>query len=174
MLTLLNLAQARAGMTDELDADVKADKLYVSPRLNDQGRSHYPGLLRQAIASHDDSWLADHLRAAGCFKATETRNTKKGPIQASVPLTAADTLAEGEFNRFYARGLCQFAIKGSIPSLTVYRAKPVVSPRPESEAMIGELINPTSLLNDLRIHIGVDTALGLPAGPNSGLSVRLL
>lgn len=29
------------------------------------------------------------------------------------------------------------------------------------------------MLDDLRTHVGVDTALGLPPGPNSGLSVRL-
>jgi len=45
--------------------------------------------------------------------------------------------------------------------------------RPESQRMIGNTISAKALLDDLRAHIGVDTALGLPAGPNSGLSVRL-
>jgi hypothetical protein len=29
------------------------------------------------------------------------------------------------------------------------------------------------LLDDLRTNVGVDTALGLPAGPNSGLSAMI-
>lgn len=36
----------------------------------------------------------------------------------------------------------------------------------------GQLVDPTSLLNDLRTNIGSDTSSGFP-GPNSGLSVQL-
>jgi hypothetical protein len=57
--------------------------------------------------------------------------------------------------------------------LLVYRAKAVMVPRADSQAMIGIMIDAKALLADLRIHQGVDTALGLPNGPNSGLSVRL-
>jgi hypothetical protein len=174
MLNLQNLDEkSRNFMVAELDSDIKAGTLYLSPRLNDIGRDRYPKLLRQAIQSHDDSWLADNLRAEGCFKDTETRQTKRGVVHASVPVTAADTLAEGEFNRFYARGLCRVAIEGNIPSLIVYRAKDVSSPRSESERMIGKAVDPAALLNDLRTHTGMDTALHLPPGPNSGLSVCL-
>src|SRR6266852_696170 len=98
MLNLLNLAEARSAMISELDADIGAGTLYLSPRLNPQGRTRYPALLREAMQSHDDSWLANKLRTEHLFNATETRQTKKGPISASVPVTAADTLAEGEFN----------------------------------------------------------------------------
>lgn len=45
--------------------------------------------------------------------------------------------------------------------------------RSASEAMIGSHIDPHALLEDLRTHQGIDTALGLPPGPNSGLSVKL-
>jgi len=173
MLNLTNLSEARSAMLDELESDIRAGTLYLSARFNDHGRALYPELLREAIRSHDDSWLADRLRAEGCFEATETRQTKKGPVQASVPVTAAETLAEGEFNRFYARGLCRLAIERRLPSLTIYRAKAVSSPRPESEAMIGTTIDPSALLRDLRTHPGMDTSLRLPPGPNSGLSVRL-
>lgn len=160
-------------MVSELDVDISAGTLYLSPRLSSQGRTRYPELLREAIQSHDDSWLVDKLRAEHLFKATETRKTKKGIVTASVPVTAADTLAEGEFNRFYARGLCRVAIAGGIQALTIYRAKDVSVPRPDSEQMIGTTIDPTPLLDDLRTHQGMDTALHLPPGPNSGLSVRL-
>jgi hypothetical protein len=56
----------------------------------------------------------------------------------------------------------------------VYRAKHVDNPRPESEAKIGVLVDSQKLLNDLRTNPGVEPALGIPPGPNSGLSVQLL
>jgi hypothetical protein len=92
-----------------------------------------------------------------------------------VPYTAAQTLSEGEFNRYYIRALCLRALKEE-RELEVYRAKEVSDPRPESQRMIGLILDTKraeTLLNDLRINVGVDTALGLPNGPNSGLSVKI-
>jgi hypothetical protein len=58
--------------------------------------------------------------------------------------------------------------------LIVYRAKPVRNPRPESEAMIESTLAADDLLTDLRSHTGDEMpTLGVPSGPNSGLSVRL-
>lgn len=173
MLMLANLDDAvRSFMLEEVDADIRAGKLYLSPRLNTHGLAKYPELLKEAIRSHTDDWLANALRER-CFNETESRRTKNGTTQVRVPVTAADTLAEGEFNRYYARGVCLKAIANQIPSLTVYRAKEVTNPRPESEQMIGRQIDPVALLDDLRAHTGIDTALHLPPGPNSGLSVRI-
>ncbi|MGN6367039.1 MAG: hypothetical protein ACTHN5_02140 [Phycisphaerae bacterium] len=174
MLNLVNLDEkTRHHMLQELDADVTADTLYRSPRLNDEGRRVYPQLLREACANHDDQWLALQLRNQGCFLEKETRRTKTGVISANVPITAPQTLAEGEFNRYYARGLCRRAIDGAIPLLLIYRAKEVENPRSESLRLIGTQISPKALLDDLRAHPGMDTALRLPPGPNSGLSVKL-
>ena len=64
-------------------------------------------------------------------------------------------------------------MEDGIPYVEVYRAKTVAEPRPESMAMIGARLGPDALLMDLRANVGVDTALGLPPGPNSGLSGRL-
>jgi len=56
----------------------------------------------------------------------------------------------------------------------IYRAKPVTTPRPESEARIETALAPEELLEDLRSHPGDERpSLGVPSGPNSGLSVRL-
>ncbi|BBI63173.1 hypothetical protein HSBAA_44790 [Vreelandella sulfidaeris] len=41
----------------------------------------------------------------------ERKKPKGGTTIAKIPVTANETLAEGEFNRFYARGFCQRAIK---------------------------------------------------------------
>lgn len=174
-LKLVNLDdRTRSFMVSEIESDKKADKLYVSPRLNERGREKYYDLLREAADKHDDSWLAERLRRDGLMKTVEERKKPKGGYTtAQVPVTAPDTLAEGEFNRFYIRGLCLRAIQDNIPELLIYRAKEVSSPRRESEAKIGERIDPQRLLEDVRAKPGVDTALGLPAGPNSGLSARL-
>jgi hypothetical protein len=83
-------------------------------------------------------------------------------------------LAESEFNRYYIRALARRAIEDGIPELVVYRAKPVTTPRPESEARIETSLVPQELLEDLRSHTGDERpSLGVPSGPNSGLSVRI-
>lgn len=173
-LNLVNLDDTtRKQMLDEIRSDISSKRLYISPRLSFIGQKDYPGLLQDAAAKFDDAWLANQLRTMGRLNATEQRKTKNGFTTAQVPITAADTLAEGEFNRYYMRALCVRAGQDNC-SLIVYRAKSVSNPRAESEAKIGTLVNPASLVSDLRTHIGVDTALGLPAGPNSGLSIKMV
>ena len=153
--------------------DIASDKLYLSPRLSGNGLTEYPTLIQEAARGYDDEWLANSLRDNGRLNLTEQRRTKSGIVMAKVPVTAPETLSEGEFNRFYARGLCRFALNSGIARLQVYRAKAVMVARSVSEAMIGTEIEAAALLEDLRTHQGVDTALGLPPGPNSGLSVKL-
>jgi hypothetical protein len=169
-LNLIDLdAQTRPFMLDELELDVANGMLYLSPRLSSAGSRDYEQLLRKGLAEQDDAWLADILRSSG--RMNEIENTTQGPRR--VPRTAPETLAEGEFNRFYARGLSLRAIKEGVSRLVVYRAKAVSNPRPESEALVGGEIDPRSLLSDLRSNPGCAPAFGLPPGPNSGLSVRL-
>jgi hypothetical protein len=174
-LNLTNLdADTRKFMLQEIQHDVDQGKLYISPRLSSQGAQDYRNLLLRAATDGNDTSLAGDLRAPGRMNTTEERRKPKGGFTtAQVPVTAPDTLAEGEFNRFYARGLCLRAQRDGIGTLTVYRAKQVANPRSESEALLGSQLPVQQLLQDLRQHTGTDTALGLPPGPNSGLSVRL-
>ncbi len=173
-LSLTNLDnQTRPLMVDEIQADIKSGKLYLSQRLNSQGQKDYPNLLLTAAQYRDDMWLADELRKGRLNATEQARKPSGGYITKKVPINAAETLAEGEFNRFYIRGLCKRAIGNGIADLVIYRAKQVTNPRSDSAAKIGTTINAQTLLSDLRINIGIDTALGLPPGPNSGLSVRL-
>jgi hypothetical protein len=90
-----------------------------------------------------------------------------------VDRTAHETLAEGEFNRFYMRGLCQYAIEQGIPELEIYRAKEVHHERGSSRAKIGDRFSPQSLLADLTAPFNTRTESGMPPGPNSGLSLRI-
>lgn len=160
-------------MAQEVESDLAAGKLYLNPRLNEAGRQGYPALLLEAVKSHDDEWLADELDAWSYLKESETRQTESGEtISARVPVTAAEQLAEGDFNRYYMRGLCLRALDEGIPEVVVYRGRQASEPRPESEALIGESLPAKDLLEALRNARGDEPALGL-AKPNSGLTVRL-
>lgn len=166
-------AAVRSVMVRELERDQAADTLYISPRLTEVGAQAWPRILREAFESHDDSWVAAALRSRNLMRTEEQRRKPKGGFTtAQVPHTAPDTLAEGEFNRFYARGLCAHVIDSGGTDVEVYRGKDVQNPRPESQAMIGRRLSAQNLLDDLRTAQGVEPALGLPPGPNSGLTVR--
>jgi len=172
--TFFNLDRVTRGfMLKEIEDDIKADKLHISNRLNQIGVQEYPRLLKEAADKYDESWLTDQLRQGNKFNASEIRTLKTGAISAKVPYNAPEMLAEGEFNRFYLRGLCLRAINDKIPNLVIYRAKAVTNARSESELKIGTSTDPAALLDDLRSNIGIDTFLGLPPGPNSGLSAKL-
>ena len=174
-LELENLDEhTRRLMVEELDADLHNETLYLSPRLKQDGHLGYAQLLRSALREGNPQSLSDEIRNGRILSATETRRNSRGGVSTvKVPVTAADTLAEGEFNRFYIRAVCRRSIDEGGDQVEVYRAKAVVTPRSESQAMIGNRVDARELLEDLRTHPGVDTALGLPPGPNSGLSIRL-
>ena len=166
--------RTREFMIRELDLDIFNGTLYIGTRLNSSGVANWSNNLREAIQSHNDDWLADQLLNGGCMKTRETKRTPSGgTTTVKVPVTARETLSEGEFNRFYSRGLCLRAIEDGIPEVEVYRGKQVQKPRPESQAKIGRRFTAKDLLDDLRKSQGVEPALGIPPGPNSGLTIRL-
>lgn len=174
-LNYLNLdAATRSSMVDEIDHDINKGCLYISENLTPEGESEYPALLRSAASGGTDNSLADRIKPL--LKSHEKpRKLKSGGFSAPpiMRINAHEMLAEGEFNRFYVRAVCLRAIQAGVETVEVYRAKSVQTARAESEAKIGKHVSAKSLLDDLRANPGVDTALGLPAGPNSGLSVRL-
>ncbi len=166
--------RTRELMLEEIEHDVANGRLYISARLTPFGERAWEGLLREAARSGSDETLAMALQSRGCLQSHEVRRTRNGLSRARVPHNAAALLAEGEFNRFYCRAICRRAMDIDDDGLVqVRRAKVVSQPRPESERKLGLLISAERLLDDLRIHPGVDTALGIPAGPGSGLSVAL-
>lgn len=166
--------ETRRLMLDEIEKDEREGKLYFSDRLSQAGRNDYPALLRNAVESGTDDSLAASLKQNGRLSTTEQRRKPSGGYSTvNVPVTAAETFAEGEFNRFYVRDLCRRQLTGD-GQLVVHRAKAVLNPRPESEALIGTNPDASNLLEDLRTNPGVKTALGIPKGPNSGLSVQII
>ncbi len=166
--------RTRQFMIQELERDIANGTVYISDRLNEAGTGGWATVLREAIERYDDDWLAAELHRRSHIKTHEQRRKPKGGVTvAKVPITASETLAEGEFNRFYARGLCARALADGIAEVEVYRGKAVAQPRPESQAKIGSRVPAEALLDDLRRSQGVEPALGIPPGPNSGLTVRL-
>lgn len=150
----------RRFMREEIAMDNAAGTLYMSARLSPRGAQDWPDLLQGAAAQGNDATLAEMLNRDGRLNEFEERRKPKGGVtMARVPETAAATLAEGEFNRFYSRALCRRALDQGIPRLIVCRAKHVTSPRRESEQKIGTQFDAGQLLADLRANPGVDTAL---------------
>lgn len=149
---------------------------YISPRLTPIGQAAWVTLLDEAILSHDDDWLAGELLRRGFLRTHETY-TRSGKVfekRINQP-HAAQQLAEGEFNRYYLRGLCVRAMAANIPFLIIYRGKQVSQPRPESEARIGSKVDTGALLLALRRNdfVTIEEAFGVPGGPGSGLTARL-
>lgn len=164
--------ETRALMVSEIDRDLAERGLYVSNYLNAHGVERWPHLLREAAAQGTDNTLSAALELNRCFKIqVERRKPKGGFTLVAVPVTAAITLAESQFNMYYMRALALRAINGG-GGLLVYRAKAVDNPRPESQNMIGKVLDPEIVLRVLRETKGVEPSIGIPM-PNSGLCVRL-
>jgi hypothetical protein len=163
-MNLINLDMVKELMLDEINLDERENRIYLSKFMPSHIKGKYIQILRNEIQNGSDITLGEKITQLLLSTSPLSGRTK--------PWNAHVTFSEGEFNRFYIRGVCRKAIELG-KKVIVYRAKKVANPRHESQAKIGLRIDPEVLLNDLRIHQGVDTALGLPAGPNSGLSVKL-
>ncbi len=174
MFTFDNLdSETRRLMIEELEFDKGRHGTFISSRLLEEKEDVYLSLLQEALSVGTPESLATAITGNAILRSVELRTRNGKQFQADVPYTANFTLAEGEFNRYYVRALCLRSLNEGKEEVTVYRAKPVRAARSNSEMMIGKSVNCQKLLDDLRNNIGVDTALGIPAGPNSGLSVRL-
>ncbi len=172
-ISYLNLRpEIRRLMVDE----IRAGNHYVSPRLSVEGRLKWPTLLEEAAANLDDDWLAEQLLGLNFVQPQESYVRKETQrIRKVNQPQAAEQLAEGEFNRYYLRALCLHAATLGIGHLIVYRGKAVHSPRPESEAKIGTAVDVGTLLKELRRNdfVMIGEVLGVPGGPNSGITCKL-
>jgi hypothetical protein len=100
-------AEMRRLMSEELAMDsLQDDGIHISPLLTDEGARLWPTLLREAIDHQSIKWLAASLRACGLIRTHIARPIPDGGFDTiCIPDAAADMLAEGEFNHYYARGL---------------------------------------------------------------------
>lgn len=166
--------RTRDFMLSEIDSDHANGRLYLSKNLNPAGIATFPEMLKTAALQGNDVSLAQAIHPYLNSHEQPRRLSSGGYSVAPIMRNNAhEMLAEGEFTRFYIRALCLRAIEDGIPTVIIYRAKHVENARSTSAEKIGTSHSPIVLLEDLRTHTGLDTALGLPPGPNSGLCAKL-
>jgi len=175
-LYLINLDdRTRELMLEELDYDEERNWLHISPYLSNQGAHDFPALLRRAIAEGDADSLGAALSEQRRIARTGHRRKASGGYTiVTIPENAAEMIANDAFNHYYIRAVARRALEEGHEEVIVYRARPVQTPRPESEEMLETSVDAAALLEDLRQHTGDEPpAMGIPSGPNSGISVHL-
>jgi hypothetical protein len=157
----------------ELDQDLTGGAFHASERLRPTAIAEYQHLLHEAIRYYDDRWLEE--RASDLLVDFEYRRTRSGgQTTAKLPDMAARMLTEGDFNRYYMRGVAQRAIEEARQVVEVYRARLSLEPRTESAELEGRRLSATDVLAYLRGQPSSDPAVASLGRPNSGLSVRLV
>ena len=155
----------------ELDADIASGAFHASERLRPTAVVEYQRLLRDAIRYYDDLWLEE--RTKPLLVDFEVRLTKTGgETTAKIPEMAPRMLAEGDFNRYYMRGVALRAIQEG-KDVEVYRARLSLEPRADSAELEGHHVVARELLDQLRGVTDFDPAAPRLGRVNSGLSVRL-
>ncbi len=157
----------RECMLREIDQDIADGVLVLSTRFTDAGNIGYPPLLRSAATDYNEAWLGEHL--IGSFNSTELSARKPKKVRSDAHML----FAQCEFNRFYCRGLCAYALGNPNNGIRIYRARESSKPRPESQAKLGRMLDAAVVLKDLRNHLATDVEFGLPE-INSGLSLELV
>lgn len=173
MFNFENLDETTRGfMIEAISEAEKSGDIYFSQRFNDAGFQQWIPLLKEAAREHDEHWLAFQLETRGLMKGYEGAMTPSGGYTVKdVPGSAAETMAEGQFNRFYILGLCRRARAEGIPLLEVYRARESRVPRRESEKLIGSKFPVDHVESQL---LKTSDSFNSPlVKPNSGLSVKL-
>lgn len=166
-------ATTRQFMIEEIEKAQTNDQLYFSTRFTALGHAKWPTWLLDAARENNEHWLAYVLETSSAMKDLEFRSKPSGGYtDAHVPDTAAETMAEGQFNRFYIAAICRRAIASGHECVVIYRAKESRDPRQESRLLEGTQRNAQQLLEEVR---NVDKSLKCNLlRPNSGLSVDLV
>lgn len=142
-------------MLEELLWSCRHNKLYASKHLTPLGVERYPELLQRALASGSPDSLCDFLDAPGLW-------------QPGAPKNSIETFAWDEFNKYYMRALCGFALDSPQHALIVIRGRQSGSHRNSSDARINQMHDPATFLQQLRVQPAIN-----PFGANSGLTVTL-
>jgi len=157
----------------ELDRDIANGTFHISDRIRPTAGHEYRHFLREALRYYDDRWLEEH--ASDLLVESEERRTRSGgTTTARVPQMAARMLAEGDFNRYYMRGVALRALEEGRQVLEVYRARLSLEPRPESAELEGTRVAAGEVLDHLRGPFSTERGAGSLGRTNSGLSVRLV
>lgn len=105
------------------------------------GYKQWVSLLKDAAREYDEHWLTYQFEAQCLIKEFEGLMMPSGGYTIKyVTDTAAEKMAEGQFNRFYILGLCKRARAENISNLKIFWAKQNTPPRRKSENLIGSRI----------------------------------
>ena len=173
MFKFENLDDAtRSSMLKAIEEGESTGNIYYSTRFNQDGNERWLTLLKQAAQQFNEHWLAYQLESNRLMKDFESAvKPSGGYIAKYVPHTASETMAEGQFNRFYILGLCKRARAEGITHLEIYRAKERFDPRLESQVLIGSLLSIDEIESQLKVtKASFKSQL---VKPNSGLCVKL-
>ncbi|KQM42120.1 hypothetical protein ASE55_12965 [Chryseobacterium sp. Leaf201] len=154
-------------MLDEINSDISNGKLYLSNRLNQNGKDNYQNYLLESVENGDEETFTNLLIQSSNFNDTEIVQGKSK----KVPSNAASLLCQSEFNRYYIRAICLRAMNQNQDEVKIYRGRESSWTRPESEVLIGTSLNATDLLEDLRNSIGISPQLFPEI--NSGLTIKI-
>jgi len=166
--TFLNLDEkTRNLMLNEINSDISSNKLYLSNRLNQNGKDKYSNYLIESVKNGNEETFTNLLVQGNNFNETELIQGKSK----KVPSNAATLLCQSEFNRYYIRAICLRALNQDQNEIEIYRGRESSWARPESELLIGTSLNATDLLEDLRNSIGISPKLFPEI--NSGLTVKI-
>lgn len=153
---------------------------YISPRLNEAGRARWLPLLKDALQYHTDLWLERELMRRSCLTTTEylkSTMTGKTVTRAVNREQIAKALAEGEYNRFYLRGLCLAARTRGYEHLIIAQGRIIPNAPDALKKPVGKAVAVDMLLEKLRANSykAIDPAMGLPEGLkfSAGLTARL-
>lgn len=150
-MNLVNLDEVRAHMVSEIQNDINSNLIYLSTRLTESGRALFPIALLEAAKNTN---VLELVIAFGIqnFNTHFQRSKPNGGYSSVImPNTANSTLCEGEFNRYYIRGVCLKAIELGKETVTVYRARNSTNPRSESLLIEGKIIDAKHLLEVLTL-----------------------
>jgi len=150
-------------MENELDEDIKTNNLYFSVYLPEDKKEEYLILLRKCIKSKDVNDLIEGVNPLLTGLSPKTGN---GRIENS-----HKTFGEGEFNRYYCRGVCLKAIEEG-KTVVVYRARASIEPRSSSKHLLNKVFNPSVLIEDFRTKKRDSTSFMICL-PNSGNSIQI-
>ncbi|HET9636880.1 MAG TPA: hypothetical protein VFP26_13215 [Gemmatimonadaceae bacterium] len=157
----------------ELDGDIASGAYHSSERIRPTAIAEYQRYLHEALRYYDDRWLEEH--ASDLMVDFEPRRTRSGGQTAvKLPEMASRMLAEGDFNRYYMRGVALRAVEEGRQVIEVYRARLSMEPRAESAQLDGHRLPAEEVLKYLRGEEVADPAVSALGRPNSGLSVRLV
>ena len=166
----LQIPEIRKLMHEELDLDIASNnQFYLSPHLTSTGQKLWHISLWHATNRGTEKTLylciKNRIQHPTLFA---NKNTSK---------VIARTLADDEFNRFYMRAVCRFAIQNGHQELLIYRCRQGGYFSQASYALLGRKLPPQPCLVDLRIaphhRVNYTNLVGV-ASSDTGLSLRLV